>query len=170
MQHWYFFFSISISMNIVKIQDKPQREIRPTDIYAYKPQKEIRPIFPQQRLYFRFCLSLKMPPFAGCISDVGIFLKSEEFRGVYGCTLLRVDVAVRFVSPSSELARHEPFLVYITVLTLHRAQVKKAWWQAVYITGLCLNSFETSAGLHPAIWEHRPSSLHVSAPVHVDAL
>lgn len=27
-------------MNIVKIQDKPQREIRPTDIYAYKPQKE----------------------------------------------------------------------------------------------------------------------------------
>lgn len=35
-----FFFSISISMNIVKIQDKPQREIRPTDIYAYKPQKE----------------------------------------------------------------------------------------------------------------------------------
>lgn len=64
----------------------------------------------------------------GCISDVGILLnESGEFRGIYGCTLLRADIAVRFVSPSSELASHEPFLVYITVLTLHCAQVNKAW-------------------------------------------
>lgn len=29
----FFFFSISISMNIVKIEDKSQREIRPIQIF-----------------------------------------------------------------------------------------------------------------------------------------
>lgn len=72
-------------------------------------------------------LSLKMPPLTGSISDAGIFLsKSGEFRGIFGCILLRVDIAERFVSPPSELANHKPFLVYRTVLTLHSAQVNKA--------------------------------------------
>lgn len=36
-----FFFSISISLNIVQIQNKPQREIKTyVDIYAYKLQRQ----------------------------------------------------------------------------------------------------------------------------------